>query len=494
MNISKVENFNKYIKEFFSILALFSLCSVPWIEFINNNLNELDFIFNNNFLFLLFLYFLVIFVTYLILSFFTSLREYSLIAFISVSVWILFQHNFLNKKLKLLTKNIGVSDNLSSEIGLLLIILLIFLCFTFLKRKKFLKNFLIFYLSFNLLFSIIQFTKGFQNQNNFHVKLENSKNSVTESIKRSNIYFFILDGMMPLNEFENYYKNDFSEFKDFYNQKEYLYFKDTLNTYNTTANTLTSWFFLEEIFIEPNNYEISNLKTNIYKRFPGLLNKKYNPVLISELNNLGYEFKWIGNSYAACSKYNYEYCLSNKKEEYIDLYLLQAFLEKTPILQIFNKLTEPSFIQKYLQINQRGNAIGKLEKFLISNKDYPKLNTTFYFIHHMHPHWPYKHDKQCNFKNFPGNTNFEGYKNSYLCVVKKITEIINLLEEIDPNAMVIFQSDHSWEMSTISEERYGERRKIFNLIKNNIQCDKVIPESLNNVQITNYLINCLKKN
>ena len=98
MNISKVENFNKYIKEFFSILALFSLCSVPWIEFINNNLNELDFIFNNNFLFLLFLYFLVIFVTYLILSFFTSLREYSLIAFISVSVWILFQHNFLNKK------------------------------------------------------------------------------------------------------------------------------------------------------------------------------------------------------------------------------------------------------------------------------------------------------------------------------------------------------------------------------------------------------------
>ena len=214
MNISKVENFNKYIKEFFSILALFSLCSVPWIEFINNNLNELDFIFNNNFLFLLFLYFLVIFVTYLILSFFTSLREYSLIAFISVSVWILFQHNILNKKLKLLTKNIGVSDNLSSEIGLLLIILLIFLCFTFLKRKKFLKNFLIFYLSFNLLFSIIQFTKGFQNQNNFHVKLENSKNSVTESIKRSNIYFFILDGMMPLNEFENYYKNDFSEFKD----------------------------------------------------------------------------------------------------------------------------------------------------------------------------------------------------------------------------------------------------------------------------------------
>ena len=31
---------------------------------------------------------------------------------------------------------------------------------------------------------------------------------------------------------------------------------------------------------------ISNLKPNIYKRFPGLLNKKYNPVLISELKQI----------------------------------------------------------------------------------------------------------------------------------------------------------------------------------------------------------------
>ena len=73
-----------------------------------------------------------------------------------------------------------------------------------------------------------------------------------------------------------------------------------------------------------------NLKPNIYKKFPGLLSHKYDPVLISELNKLGYEFKWIGNSFAACSRYNYRYCLSEKKEEYLDLYLLQAFLQKTP--------------------------------------------------------------------------------------------------------------------------------------------------------------------
>jgi hypothetical protein len=34
--------------------------------------------------------------------------------------------------------------------------------------------------------------------------------------------------------------------------------------------------------------------------------------------------------------------------------------------------------------------------------------------------------------------------------------------------------------------------EVFNLVKNNIQCTKPIPERLNNLQIANYLINCLK--
>ena len=151
-------------------------------------------------------------------------------------------------------------------------------------------------------------------------------------------------------------------------------------------------------------------------------------------------------------------------------------------------------MQKYLGINQRGDAIGKLRKFLISNKDYIETKSTFYFVHHMRPHWPTKQDEQCNYKNFPGNTNFEGYKNSYLCVIKSITNIIKIIEQSDENAMVIFQSDHSWEMSKISESKYGNRRQIFNLVKNNIQCDKTMTKGLNNVQIANYLIDCLKNN
>ena len=467
---------------------------IPWMEFINANLNELDFIFNDNLVFLLVLYFFFVFLIYLILDFFTYLEKYSLISFTAISIWIFFQHSFLKSSIYGFLHNTSISADYSSEIALILIISLIYLFFFIIKVNKIYTKFFIFFLIFNLLFSTVQFTKIFYSQkNNVSFKKYNN-NNLTNSIKKQNIYFFILDAMMPLNEFKDYYKEDLTNFENFYTQKDYIYYNNTINFYPNTSEVLTSLFFLDEIFIEGGNYEDTNLKPNIYKKFPHLLSKEYNPILISELNKLGYEFKWIGNSYAACSNYNYRYCLSEKKEEYIDLYLLQAFLEKTPLVQTFNKLTKLNIIQKYLKINQRGDAIGKLTKFLISNKDYIEMKSTFYFIHHMRPHWPYKQDEQCKYKNFPGNTNFEGYKNSYLCVIKNITNIIKVIEQSDESAMVIFQSDHSWEMSNISESKYGNRRQIFNLVKNNIQCDKTMTKGLNTVQIANYLIGCLKNN
>ena len=491
MNILKVKNFNKYFQKVVLIIVLLFLSLIPWIEFINSNLNELDFIFNDNLIILLFLYFLSIFLIYFILKSFLSLKEYSLITFISISLWTFFQHNFLKNKAKVFFQKIDKSPEYSSEIALIIILLFVYLFFTLIKKKRIYTIFFLFFLFFNLFFSTAQFSKEYfsQEKDNY---IEENRVNLTKSIKRPNIYFFILDGMMPIKEFKNFYKKDLTKFENFYKQKKYIYFNDTLNNYPDTQDVLTSLFFLDKIYIEDNNYENNNLKASIYQKFPNLLSQKYYPVLISELNNLGYEFKWIGNSYASCSRYNYRYCLSDKKEEYIDLYLLQVFLKKTPLLQIFNKITEQNIFQKYLKINQRGDAIGKLKKFLISNKNYIETKSTFYFIHHMHPHWPYKHDEQCNYKNFPGKTNFEGYKNSYFCVIKNITNIMEIIDQLDKNAFVIFQSDHSWEMSKISEVKYGNRRKIFNLVKDNFLCNETIPAGLNNVQILNHLIKCLK--
>ena len=38
--------------------------------------------------------------------------------------------------------------------------------------------------------------------------------------------------------------------------------------------------------------------------------------------------------------------------------------------------------------------------YLKSNKNQVNKNT-FYFVHHMSPHWPYINDENCNYKNYP---------------------------------------------------------------------------------------------
>ena len=136
MIILKSENFNKYFLKTFLIIILSTLTSIPWIEFFNANLEELDFIFNNNLLILLTIYFSLIYSTYLILSFFVSLQGYSLVSFLSISTWILFQHNFFKTNLNIFFKNIEPLLKFSSEISLIIILTLIYLSFNLIKKKK----------------------------------------------------------------------------------------------------------------------------------------------------------------------------------------------------------------------------------------------------------------------------------------------------------------------------------------------------------------------
>ena len=236
------------------------------------------------------------------------------------------------------------------------------------------------------------------------------------------------------------------------------------------------------------------LKPNIEKLFPIALEDGNNPLLIKKLKQLGYKFKWVGNYSQNCSKYNYDYCLDGLKKSYIDFYTLQAFLNKSPLVQISDNLIQLKFIKDYLDLNiLHSNAVLEIDKFIISNKDYiNKMDPTFFFIHGMEAHAPYFVDSNCNSKRFPGTYNLEGYKNSYLCEINRISKVIQTLDKYDPNALVVFQSDTNWIMSRKSMDKFGKKNQIFNLIKNNIYCEKSAPNNLNNINTIKYILNCLQ--
>ena len=62
----------------------------------------------------------------------------------------------------------------------------------------------------------------------------------------------------------------------------------------------------------------------------------------------------------------------------------------------------------------------------------------------------------CNFKHFKGRNNLKGIKNAINCSRDQILEISKLISKKDPEALVIFQSDHNWELSNINQNKYGK--------------------------------------
>ena len=485
-------NNSKKIKYFFLSIIIFLL---PFLDFLNDNKDEISFIIQKSFFFLIFIFLIVI----LCLSIFTNFF-YKKIYFIElllifiIGFWLLFKHHSINNSLLSLQKKIFIFENFSSEISLLLIGIIFFLIFNiFLKKKEFYKKFIFifFFLNFiTVLFQLNLLGVNFNNENDL------KKNQIIfpdlANNKKPNIYFFILDSMKPIKEFENYYKIDLSNFLSELEVKNYVYLNETLNLYDNTTFGLSAFFHLDKI-----TSDNGELKINSSSMFPLILKENKNSNLINNLKNLGYEFKWIGNYFAYCPKFNVNYCI-DQDQNIIDYYLNLSFIAKSPIIQIVHKLGEKfNFnIWNYVFTKSLGgggifelhDGIGRLQNYLENEK----LNTspTFYFIHHMSPHHPYLTDTNCLYKNFLGEINYEGYKAAYLCNLKKILNLVEFLDQQDPDSFIVFQSDHNWQLP----EQGLKKNKIFNLFKKKNECTYDYDKHLNNVNMLRLILSCLTNN
>ena len=65
MTTLKKKYFNIFFQEITSIFLVLLISLIPMMEFINSNYNELDNIFNDNFLFLIISYFIVVALIYI---------------------------------------------------------------------------------------------------------------------------------------------------------------------------------------------------------------------------------------------------------------------------------------------------------------------------------------------------------------------------------------------------------------------------------------------
>ncbi len=475
----------KNLKNLSLILIVFLL---PFIDFIKSNTNEIEIIIGKSFYFLIFgVAFIMLLFAYILNLFLKKYNFIEMLLLVSVIFWLMFKHNFLNLLLKKTFSLFSfVNEEYSSEISLLILLILsIYFSILIIKKNIFFKRFMyiFFFLSFFVsLFQIIYINKGPEIASTTKVNSINFPDKL--NIKKQNIYFFILDGMQPVKEFEKHYKIDLQNFINTVENKEYKYIHNTINLYDNTTHGLSAVFYLDEIFTED-----KKLKEERKILFPTLLRINKQSDLINNLDNLGYDFKWLGNFFAYCPKFNIRYCLNKDQNPIIDKYLYINFFRQSPLIQVvinFGYIFNFDF-NKYFFF-KLNDGIGRLINYLELNNNIKK--PTFYFIHHMSPHWPYITDANCSYKSYQGEKNYDGYKSAYLCNLKKIKQTINFLDKFDPNSTVIFQSDHNWLMSN---NKY-EKKLIFNLLKLNNECNIEKNINLHNVNVLRLVFSCMTGN
>ncbi len=476
----KTENLKRLI---LSLIIFF----IPFLEFLRNNINEIDIIIGISFyILILILLSVLLFIAFIFSLILKKINFYDSFLITVIVNWFIFKHNLLNLFIKYVFKSNKISIELSSEISFLILIFLSITASLLIYKKKKLFNrfiYIFFFLSFFFNFSQIIFK-----DKNIETSYSNNQNIIyfedKIKINKPNIYFFILDAMQPIDTFEKNYNVNLQNYLKRFEQKNYDYYYNTSNLYDNTTHGLSAIFYLDKIFTKDNKLR---KKTKIL--YPSLLRDNFKSDLIYNLDNLGYDFKWIGNFFAYCPKFNLRYCLNQNQNNLLDSYLYINFFKQTPIIQIiinFGYLVNFDF-NRYFFFRLNDGMI-RLVKYLSENKSTKK--PIFYFVHHMSPHWPYITDSDCSYKNFPGQKNFEGYKSAYLCVLNKISQTIEYIEKNDPNSFVVFQSDHNWTMSKTTKEK----KMIFNLIKTRNDCQSDQNANLHNVNTLRLIFSCITGN
>lgn len=463
-----------YKKKFFSIDISYFIILLPFFEFINVNINEFTLeIFN---FFLIYSSVILIFL-FMVIS---SLKKFYIddLKKIKIYLAIFFYLLFKFELIKLYLSNYTNYDGEVSS----LILLIIFLIFFFLYRVNFIqslvKNFFFIYFIIIILQINFGFLQKFLNKENILISKNEyfTKNEVKNAKIKNNIYFIVIDAMTSLENFELNYNFETNDMKDFIKTKKLKYY-ETNSAYTSTLTSFTSVLNLDYSFdeydkiLDRSKMYPETMKSHLVKNYP----------LLKELKKLNYNFFWESAPHpGSCIQYNISFCLDYKKKSNLEIFwdrlkmnrfIINTFLENTPIISALYRF---DLIKRYKNNYPEFQENNSIDNFVNKIK-YLDLNSAphFFLIHHMSPHEPYIFKEDCSYQEpyNPIEIYPKGYKDAYLCVIKKIKNFINFLEKKDPNGIVVIQGDHGGGFGDDLIDQQKDLLKTFTLLKiNNTIC------------------------
>ena len=330
--------------------------------------------------------------------------------------------------------------------------------------------------------------------------------------KKRNIYYIILDAYSAPPQLKDELGWDSNDFLQTLASLNFYHAKKAFASYNATYLTLASIFQMDYIAHEnsPKYYNRSNL-------YPAILYKSEETNLIEIAKSLGYKFYLFGNTWNWCGQRIT--CIELDKKTLVPYYAL-LFLSNTPLLRLYEKYILPYIEDKedkenlshFAHLAKQNDAIGRALSYL-RQVDITSQPPSFMFIHNLSPHSPYLWKQDCSIRDeaeihmkvstIPLKKHKRLYLESIQCVNKKIIEFARFIAKNDPEAIVIFQSDHgvgfkSLEMNySVSSPEFSQsfeliqsRMAILNLLRVPSVCKQWLSSKMNNVNSIRLALAC----
>lgn len=509
---------SKSIKNQYFLMGLL-IISLPFLEFIESNY----YLLSESILFNITVYFFILLIIYsliyLIIKKKISSEGHKLkyILCFGILIWSLFQFSSIQNFLYSINLGDRYSKNLTAEISLI-IILLFSLSFLFNNFTKFIYKFLIFF--FIIQHLIIYFTLvknfllvNFQKENNLaDVSIKEKDFFSDDEVKfilnkkdKKNIYYLIIENLTSFDEYKKLGgKQNTEEWEERFSFYGYKYISDTYSVYTNTADTLGSILNLRPIITDKSVISPMKYKSLRYPETLSSFKLDDDPKLINNLSKIDYDFKWIGNSLYKCKNYNEKICLEyiKKKDSKIKFFTnkinintLSVFLDRTPIEEIIR--TYYNYSSKVKKANSIKIKNGSIERFIRNKEKFKEIKKfNFYFIHDLGITRPIKFNKNCDaidygakMENEDNKAFISRYLKSYECMIERIERFMIFINKVDPNAVVIIQSDHG--IRKIYTDPYNIRRyKILNIIKVSDECKNHISNKIDNINSVRLSLSC----
>ena len=334
--------------------------------------------------------------------------------------------------------------------------------------------------------------------------MSNNGESITS---KNNAYYIVIDSLASLNFIEKQEELNSEPYKDFIRKitgDGYFHLSQSNSSYSFTHLTFTSIFNLDY-------FDIEWTHKNRFKFYPNFLYKKGDPPkLVKELDGINYDFYLSGNGqWANCkkSKIIHAKCLNKPSEnKFFSMIMNDGFVTfiRNSLFIPLEGILVSRFNIRYFQ------PFDGIENFLGSNNSILNPNSSsFYLIHNLSPHTPYL-DSSCKFNSLANlsedKKNFFSlipYYHSVKCVLNDLTKLLDIINEQDPDAIVVIQGDHGttftisqneWSNNSllIEKSELQQRFSIFNAIKVPRHCDQPKSLKLGNVETIQIVMACLK--